>query len=84
MVSHRERTGKDGTRLAVFALAVAEEKRVGSGISMTKHTSLAHKASTDHSSTIDMRPGRDNEIIGNHIMSDIDRGVLITVYRTIV
>ena len=54
MVSHRERTGKDGTRLAVFALAVAEEKRVGSGISMTKHTSLAHKTTTDHSSTIDM------------------------------
>ena len=37
------RTGKDCTGLTVLALAIAEEKRVGSGIIMSQTTGLAYE-----------------------------------------
>ena len=54
-MGHSERACKNGASLAVLALAVAEEERVGSRIAMAETARLSHEAARESSSIVDCR-----------------------------
>ena len=72
-------TGKECAGFSILALAIAEKERVGSGITVVDMTGLSDETAGDNGAPIDGGTGADNEILGNHIPSDINRIIFIAV-----
>ncbi len=66
VVSHRERSCKDGASLAVLALAVAEKQRVGGRICVAHLAALPHKASLHHRTVLDLASALYYKIVKHH------------------
>ena len=65
VVRHGERTGKDGTRLTVLALAIAEEQGVRSRIVVPQLAGLPHKAARQHSTVVHMRTAGKDKVVAD-------------------
>ena len=83
VVRYRERPGEDCAGLSVFTLAIGEEQRIGSTVTMAEMASLADEAAGHRSAVRNMGAAADDEIVRDHAMSDLDRRGLITVHAAV-
>ena len=65
MVGHCVGPGKYGAGLAVFALAVAEEKGVAGGVAVSEAARLAHEAAGEHHSVGDRAAFGNDEVFAD-------------------
>ena len=83
MMGHGERSGKDCARLAVFALAVAEEQGVAGGIGMSETAGLADEAAAQHGAVGHGRVAADDEVFADDILTYNDRRLFLALDGTV-
>ena len=83
VVRHRKRTREDGASLAILALAITEEQRVGSRIVVPQLTSLSHKATAQHGAIIYTRAAGNDEIIADNPVADMYRSRFVAINTSV-
>ena len=79
MVCHCKRTCKNSTCLTVLSLTITEKQRIGSRIIVSQLAGLTDEATSQHRAVIHFRAGRDNEVITDYTVSDMNRCRHVTV-----
>ena len=77
MMGNRKRPGEDGAGLAVLTLAVGEKQRISGAVAVPEVAALADEAFPDGSIVFDRRAAADDEVIGNHSMTDAYRSKFV-------
>ena len=83
MVCHGEWAGENRASLAVLALAVAEEQRVGGGVVVPQAACLPDEAAGQRGAVLDGAAARYDEVVANHAMTDVHGIELVTVDRSV-
>ena len=81
MVCYGVRTCEDCASLTILTLAVAEKERVRCRVVVTERTSLTYEATTQCCTTIDCRATRNDKVVADDTVSDID-GCLLAAVQT--
>ena len=83
MVCHGEWAGEDRAGLAILALAIAEEQRVGGGVVMPQVARLPDETAGQSGAVLNGGTARDDEVVTNHAMADVYGIELVAVDRSV-